>query len=155
MNLCFSPLSGGLNKLVKVPTFRAHTDREKEQAEGEAKKDNGAPVSLHLSFQRCGGGHSEWHLRSLPCWSAKGSSVWPRKKRTEREVQRLLVECSVMIFRAQQWLGNATITHSHKADDIMLFRNCLCFHACESNAKPTIPPEIFPGVTNRSVPVSY
>lgn len=52
-------------------------------------------------------------------------------------------------------LENATITHSHKADDIMLFRNCLCFHACESNAKPTIPPEIFPGVTNRSVPVSY
>lgn len=58
----------------------------KVQAKNEEKReDSPAPVSLHLSFQTCGGSHSVWHLRSLPCWSARSSeNIAERKKGTEK-----------------------------------------------------------------------
>lgn len=57
--LLFLSLSNGLSKLVKLPAFRIFTYTGNEKAENEENKDNRAPVSLHLNFQRCGGGHSE------------------------------------------------------------------------------------------------
>lgn len=59
MNFHFSLLCNGLSKLVKLPAFMIFTYTENEKAENEENKDNRAPVSLHLNFQRCGGGHSE------------------------------------------------------------------------------------------------
>lgn len=58
----------------------------KVQAKNKEKREESpAPVSLHLSFQTCGGSHSVWHLRSLPCWSAKSSeNIAERKKGTEK-----------------------------------------------------------------------
>lgn len=59
INFHFSLLSNSLSKLVKLPALRSFTYTKNEKAENEENKDNQAPVSLHLNFQRCGGGHSE------------------------------------------------------------------------------------------------
>lgn len=59
MNFHFSLLSNSLSKLVKLPAFRTFTYAGNEKAENKENKGNPAPVSLHLNFQRCGGGRSE------------------------------------------------------------------------------------------------
>lgn len=70
---------------ITAPTESAGKEWEKKGEESPA------PVSLHSSFQTCGGSHSVWHLRSLPCWSAKSSeNIAERKKKGQRKVEKTI-----------------------------------------------------------------
>lgn len=84
----FFPVSAFIFTYCQFSRFQLLPKRQAKSK--EKREDSPAPVSLHLSFQTCGGSHSVWHLRSLPCWSAKSSEDIAERKKGQRKVQNIV-----------------------------------------------------------------